>query len=187
MIVDKNCTQQVLGSLIKHPQYLTEVDKYNLSLLDFQTQFERYIFTAISGLYENGAKTITAPDIVNYLSTNAVAKNTFEKYNGVEYLQDIEEFVEQDNFDYYYIRMKKVNLLNDLQKNGFDISKYYIEDMTNPKSLEVNKHFEELTPQDITNDIKKTLLHLEGEYAKSEEVKVQTVMDGLDDLLTSFG
>jgi len=187
MIVDKSCVQQILGSLIKRPQYLAEVDKYNLTVSDFQTSFERYIFMAISGLFEGGAKVITPPDIVNYLETNAIAKSTFEKYNGVEYLQDIEEFVEQDNFDYYYGRLKKINLLNDLKKQGFDISKYYIEDLTNPKSIEVNKHFEELKTQDITNDIKKTLLSLEGEYAKSEEIKVQSVVDGLDELLTSFG
>lgn len=187
MIVDKSCSQQILGSLLKHPQYLAEVDKYNLTIADFQTPFERYIFTAISGLFEGGASRITPPDVVNYLATNAIAKSSFEKGNGVEYLQDIEEFVEEGNFDYYYQRMKKVNLLNDLQKQGFDISKYYIEDQTNPKSIEVNKNFEKLKAQDITNDIKKTLLHLEGEYAKSEEVKVQTVVDGLEDLLTSFG
>ncbi len=83
--------------------------------------------------------------------------------------------------------MKKINLLNDLQQQGFDISKYYIEDLTNPNALEVNRNFEKLTPQSITTDIKKTLLHLENEYAKSEEIKVQSVVEGLDDLVESFG
>jgi hypothetical protein len=37
-------------------------------------------------LFEGGAKAITPPDVVNYLATNATAKSTFEKYNGIEYL-----------------------------------------------------------------------------------------------------
>ena len=46
-IANKSCIQQVLGILMKHPQYLSEVDKYNLSSLDFSTRFEKYIFTAV--------------------------------------------------------------------------------------------------------------------------------------------
>ena len=49
-LVDKKCVQQVLGCLLKHPQYLSEIDKYNLILADFQTRFERLIFGAIQGL-----------------------------------------------------------------------------------------------------------------------------------------
>jgi replicative DNA helicase len=78
MIVDKQCTQQVLGCLMKHPQYLSEVDKYCFVLTDFPSRFEKYIFTAIQGLYFNGATTITAVDIENYLSSDSVAKKTFE-------------------------------------------------------------------------------------------------------------
>ena len=35
MIVDKVCNQQILGSLIKHPQFLSEIDKYHFTLEDF--------------------------------------------------------------------------------------------------------------------------------------------------------
>ena len=36
-MLDKECIQQVLGSLIKCPQLLSEVDKYNLTLSSFAT------------------------------------------------------------------------------------------------------------------------------------------------------
>ena len=47
---DKRNAQQVLGGLMLHPQYLSEIDKYNLSVSDFSSLLERYIFTAIGGL-----------------------------------------------------------------------------------------------------------------------------------------
>ena len=44
---DKRNAQQVLGGLMLHPQYLSEIDKYNLSVSDFSSLLERYVFTAI--------------------------------------------------------------------------------------------------------------------------------------------
>ena len=140
-MIDKEVIQQVLGSLIKCPQLLNEVDKYNLTLSDFSSKFEKYIFSAIHGLYFNGAESIQIIDIENYLSTNPIAKNTFESNNGIEYLQDIEEFSKVENFPYYYDKLKKINLLNDLKKDGFDISDYYSDDLTSDKAIEINEAF----------------------------------------------
>ena len=100
--------QQILGSLMKHPQFLSEVDKYSLTLEDFSTRFEKYIFAAIQGLYQNGAQKITVFDVENYLEANAAAKKTFELQNGIEYLQDVEEFSNIENFSMYYTKLKKI-------------------------------------------------------------------------------
>ena len=43
-MTNKGTIQQVLGSLMKHPQFLSEVDKYSLSLSDFSTKFEKFVF-----------------------------------------------------------------------------------------------------------------------------------------------
>ena len=44
-MIDKESMQQVLGSLIKKPELLSEVDKYNLTIYDFPNKFEKYIRT----------------------------------------------------------------------------------------------------------------------------------------------
>ena len=124
MLIDKICVQQVLGSLIKRPQILSEVDKYNFVVSDFPSKFEKSIFTAIYGLYRNGASVITPLDISDFLSTNEAAKQIFDSQNGIEYLQDIEEFCNIENFPYYYNKLKKLNLLKDLKKQGIDISEF---------------------------------------------------------------
>ena len=86
MIVDKRITQQIFGCLLKHPQYLGESDKYYLTPNDFQSRFEKFLFSAIWELYSQGAKKISAFDVENCLSTNETAKNSFETNNGIEYL-----------------------------------------------------------------------------------------------------
>ena len=160
----KGAIQQVLGSLMKHPQFLSEVDKYSLALDDFSTRFEKYIFAAIQGLWQNGAKKITVFDVENFLEANAAAKKIFEQQNGIEYLQDIEDFSNIENFPLYYTKLKKLNLIRDLKKQGFDTSEFYVEDLASPRADEINARFEELTIQDIVIGVKKKLLVLESDY-----------------------
>jgi len=78
-MTNKGTIQQILGSLMKHPQFLSEVDKYSLSISDFSTKFEKYVFNAISGLWHSGAQRITALDIESYLEANDAAKKLYEQ------------------------------------------------------------------------------------------------------------
>ena len=186
-MIDKGCIQQVLGSLMLHPQFLSEVDKYSIDYTDFSTKFEKLIFGAIKGLYTQGAPKITAFDIENYFESNDAAKKIFEMQNGLEYLQDIEEFSNIENFPYYYQKLKKINLLRDLKKQGFDVSDFYINDLTDPKALEVNSEFEELTTTDIVERVKKKLLTLESTYSGTEEVQEWDIAEDIDEIIDGFG
>jgi replicative DNA helicase len=148
-MTDKSAIQQILGCLMKRPQLFSEVDKYSLTITDFSSRFEKYIFSAIFGLYQNGATNISPIDVANYLEVDITAQKVFEQNNGVEYLQDVMDFCSIENFSYYYNKLKKINLLRDLKKQGFDISDFYSDDLTDPRSTEINSRFEELTAKDI--------------------------------------
>lgn len=186
-MIDRKTNQQVLGAIMLHPQYLSEIDKYTLNITDFpDSKLERYIFTAINGLYFSGAQNITPIDVENYLSTNALAADCFKKENGVEYLQDIIELVQPENFPVYYTKLKKINLLNDLKKSGFDTSDFYVDEFFTEESFEINSRFEQLTPTDIITSLKKKLLHLEGKYQAGEEVEIESVGDDLDDFFENL-
>lgn len=186
MIGDNSTVQQVLGCLCSKPQLLSQVDRYNLSLTDFSTRFFRYLYSAIYGLYAQGATKIEPIDIANYLESDNNAKISFEQNHGVEYIQDAKEFSDIQNFDYYYNRLKKINLLRDLKKQGFDISDYYCDDLANPRATEINQRFEGLSTKDICDGVKKKLLHLEADYAKSEEVQVESAFEGMEDLINDM-
>lgn len=182
-MTDKSSIQQVLGSLMKRPQFLSEIDKYVLLISDFSTRFEKYIYGAIYGLYQQGATHIEPIDIANFLESDVTAKKTFEVNNGIEYLQDILEFSSIENFPYYYNRLKKINLLRDLKKQGFDITDFYDEDLTSARADEVNARFEELSLKDICDGIKKKVLGLEAEYVKTGEVEVRSAAEGMRDFI----
>lgn len=180
---EKNDVLQILGSLMKKPTILSQSDKYALSIKDFSTRFEKYLFDAISGLYFNGASSITVLDVINYLDANRAAAKIFEKNNGAEYLQDALEFSEVENFGYYYDHLKKINLLKDYKKLGIDISKFYCENLTDPRAIEVNQKFEKLNIRDITDTLKKDLLKVEKEYLKNDVSETQNVFSGIEDIL----
>lgn len=182
-MTDKSVIQQVLGCLMKHPQYFSEVDKYSLTIADFSTRFERYVFTAILGLYRQGAKNISPLDIANFLEVDTTAKANFEQNNGVEFLQDIEEFSNEENFPYYYNKLKKLNLLRDLKKQGFDVSDFYMDDLTNRRADEINSQFESLSVKEICDRVKSKLLVLESNYAQTGETEVESASSGMREFI----
>jgi replicative DNA helicase len=182
-MTDKSSIQQVLGSLLQHPQFLSEVDKYNLTIADFSTRFEKYIFMAIFGLYQQGVKSIEPIDIANFLEADEVGKKTFEQNNGIEFLQDIAEFSSLESFEYYYNKLKKINLLRDLKRKGFDTSSFYEEDLTKPNSNEINARFESLTIKDICDSVKRIIIKLENNYVRTGEVEVEEAVKGMRDFV----
>ena len=182
-MVDKNSILQIFGCLMKHPQFLSESDKYQLTLDDFYYKLDKYIFAALENLYRGGANKIQPIDVENYLQTNGAASVIFKKNNGIEYLQDAEYLAEVQNFDYYYTRLKKINLLNRLQEEGFNTSEYYIEDLTNPKALDVNKNFETLEIDDILESVKRKVLGLENQFTQHEVTQTESAFEGILDII----
>lgn len=182
-MVDRNSILQVFGSLMKHPQFLSETDKYQLSLEDFYYKIDKYIFAAIDNLYRGGANKIQPIDVENYLQTNGTAAVIFKQNNGIEYLQDAEYLSEVQNFEYYYKRLKKINLLSQLKDQGFNINDFYIEDLTSPKAIDVNKHFEELEIDDILDSLKRKVLNLENKFTQNEVTQTESAFTGIEDII----
>lgn len=187
MIIDKNSILQIFGSLMKHPYYLSETDKYNLTPLDFHTKLDRNIFVAIHSLYNKGVVKISPIDIENFFETSVSAKNTFQTEGGIEYLQDAEYMSDQNSFPYYYGRLKKFNVLNDLKEKGWDISRFYIENLADPKATEVNNKFENLEITEIFTEYKKELLGIEKDYTEAEEIQSWNIADEIDSIIGNFG
>ena len=186
-MIDKRDTQQILGCLMKKPQLLSEIDKYSFILTDFPSRFERSIFMAINGLYRNGATKIQPIDIENFIEPDQVSAKLFKDKNGIEYLQDILELSEVDNFDFYYNRFKMFNLLKDLKKQGFDTTEFYCEDLMNPKAEEINQAFNMLSPKLITDAVRKKLLGVEAKYETTDEIEVEEASRGMEKLIDELG
>jgi len=178
-MVDKSCVLQIFGSLMKHPQYLSESDKYNLTPDDFYYRLDKYIFVAIDSLYRNGATRIHPIDVENYLNTNDTAKLLFKQQNGIEYLLDADQLSEEKNFPYYYKKLKKFNLLEGLKGKGFDTKEFYVEDAISTEALKINEKFEELEVDDIVNALKAKLLGIERAFIQNDTTETVNVFEGI--------
>ena len=186
-MVDKETIFQVLCGLMENPQFLASADKFNLTTDDFSTLFEKYVFAAIYNLYRSGAERISVVDIDNYFNAHPEAKRVFEQNNGIEVLQDGLDMVQSDNFNFYYQRLKKFNILTDLKKMNFDTSQIYCEDLSDPKAKEINDRFEELNVKDIFSYYKNLLMGLESHYDNDGTVKSVKVGDVARDLVERLG
>ena len=217
-MVDKATILQIIGALMKHPQYLSETDKYRLTPDDFSSLFEKYIFSAIYNLYKDGATTITVfdidnylddfyyrfhkyifvaidnlyrngasriqpIDIENYLATNESAKVTFQHENGIEYLQDADYLSEEQNFPYYYKRLKKINLLNSFKDKGINTDEFYIENALSDKDLKINEKFEALEIEDILEVIKKKILGIERNFIQNDTTETVNVFHDITQII----
>lgn len=165
------------------PELLSDTDKYLLEPTDFSQQLDRFVFSAIYNLYVGGAEKIHTVDIDNYLSSNVLAKELIEKENGLQFLQDCEEYGDYSNFSYYYNKLKKINLLRDLSKNNYDVSDFYCEDPLSDDYYTINEKFENMTINDILNKIKGTYVNLENKYAFNTVVEESNPVDDIEELI----
>lgn len=184
--VDRNTVIQILGSLMCRPDILSDIDKYQLEPTDFTQHIDKLVFSAIYNLYVGGAEKIRTIDIDSYLSENENAKTVMETNGGLQFVQDCETLAEPTNFNYYYNRLKKFNLLRDLQKDGTDISKFYCEDPLNESYEKINARFEQMTATDIFNNIKGSMADLEHKYVINNVVEESKAADNVRELIKTL-
>lgn len=182
---DKSVNIQIFGSLMKKPLILADT-KYSLTLDDFSNSLDKYIFGAIYNLFVNGAEKVSVIDIDNYLQNHKGIYQNFQKQNGIQYLHDCEEVSVLENFEYYYTKLKKYNLLNDLNDLGYDIKKIYPIDFMDEKYDIKMEQFEKYTIQEIFNEYRVTLSSLEAKYECSNNIEVITASEGIRELLSQI-
>ena len=184
--VERHTIVQILGSLMKKPELLSDTDKYIFDVNEFNVPLDRFIFSAIYNLFINGAESIHAVDIDNYLQQNKYAKDLMENENGISFLQDCETESEINNFDFYYKRFKKVNLVRDLQMSKNDIDEIYCEDILNENYQQINDRFEQMSIQDIINFVKGKGEALEKKYVINSYIEESTPAENIRERVMSW-
>lgn len=161
------------------PELLSETDKYFLEPSDFTQQLDKFIFSAIYNLYVNGAEKIHTVDVDNYLQQNSLAKQLMEKENGLSLLQDCEIESEVSNFNYYYNKLKKINLVRELQLSKDEIDEIYCEDILNERYSEINDRFERMHVVDVVNVLKSKIANIENRYVLNNIVEESRPSDSI--------
>lgn len=183
---DKYIILQVLGDLMKKPSLLGLIDQYNITVGDFESQLEKYCFSAIYNLYVNDAEIVSEIDIDNYLKDNPAIYAVFQEQKGIEFLQDALDVSQPENFNYYYNKLKKFNLLRDLNKLGYKTNHIYCEDILNPKQKKINEKFETLTVKNILSIVKGNVAELESNYLFGSEVEIEKITKNARELLNNL-
>lgn len=181
--LDRHTVIQVLGSLMNRPELFNETDKYFLEPSDFTNPLDKFIFSAIYNLYLNGAEKIHVVDIDTYLKGNSLAKQLIEKENGISFLQDCEFQSEVENFSYYYNKLKKVNLVRELQLSKNKIDEIYCEDILNDNYDRINERFEKMNTTDILNVLKSNVANIENKYVLNNIAEESKASEGIRELL----
>ena len=150
--------RQIIGCLMKNP--LLFIEYPDISPTDFDIKVVRICFINIKKLYTEGATILTPIEVDQEIDRHENSAEIYKRDGGLDFLKSAYEFAELNNFELYYIRLKKYALLRRLQKDKYDISEFYIEDkdIDDPlKALEIQEHFDNSTLEDILNAV-------EGKY-----------------------
>ena len=184
--IDRHTIIQVLGGLMNHPDLLNETDKYNLAPEDFPNSLDKYGFSAIYNLYADGANKIHAVDVISLLQENLVAKNLIEKENGVTFFQDCEVNSDEGNFNFYYNRLKKLNLLREIQLTGRDTNNIFCENPLDDNYVEINEKFQKMSVNDIINVLKGEVASFENKYSYNNLVEESYAADDILELIDEW-
>jgi len=162
---DKEALIQVLGSILKDPMILLD-ENYGFIKEDFPELFYQVIFVAIDYLLKNGAPEIDSMAICNFLSGYPSYQKTFEKNNGMEYLDKCRDAAQLNNFEYYYNKMKKLSLLNQLEGQGFPTIQIYDPSICeSDEYAKMQAKFDSYTLEDIFNTFENIILDLKDSYS----------------------
>lgn len=184
--IDRHTIIQVLGGLMNHPDLLNETDRYNLAPEDFPNSLDKYGFSAIYNLYADGANKIHAVDVISLLQENLVAKNLIEKENGVTFFQDCEVNSDEGNFNFYYNRLKKLNLLREIQLTGRDTNDIFCENPLDDNYVKINERFQKMSVNDIVNVLKGEVANFENKYSYNNLVEESYAADDILELIDEW-
>lgn len=122
--VDVAAITQVIGCVFNNPTLLDDTDKYTISEQDFPEDFHRIVFGSIYNIHMTGSA-VSIDVIIDYLVNKQKFNAIFQTNKGVEYLAEASQMARENEFNYYYNRLKKFSLLRAYDNIGLDVSFLY--------------------------------------------------------------
>lgn len=123
-VYDSQAARLCLGAMLIKPSFALS-DKFPLTKQDFEPQiFHLRLYQAITALAKRGAQSISAMDCYTLCTNNAEVKRVFDDNSLTDFIDTIKQIVSVDNFELYWTGVRKVTLLREYAKAGFDISRF---------------------------------------------------------------
>lgn len=119
----------------------------------------------LMNLSTQGMEKISIVDLENYLKQYPTPRKIFEEGDGIQYLYDAEELAQEDNFSFYYNKLKKFSALRALKKEGFSITDIYDDEENNPIEVaKMQEKFDAMTLRELFLSINKKYMKLEDNF-----------------------
>ena len=183
--IDTNAIMNVIGHIFNHPSILDNEENYTITDDDFTEKFHRVVFGAIYKTYQSGIKEINLQVISNFLAQRPEAEAVFNINKGTEYLIKVSEMESENNFNYYYNRLKKMSLLRAYEAHGYDPSNLY--DPDNAIDLKKRQRQEDWIDShsltDIADTIDNDIDSIRKEYIEADVNEIEDAGEGLFELL----
>lgn len=176
----------ILGNICKNPDFLKNPEIV-ISGRDFVQDFHKIVFTAINNIaYSKGdVSHITPVDIDNYLSQYPIYYKTWDKNEGLQYMQDSIEHSNGETFMSDYDRLKKFSLLRNFESEGIDVSNIYDYKTQSLKDMNENSgRLDEMSIGDIVEHFTQKIIGIRDDWnVEKGIVKDFIAGDDLDTLL----
>ena len=151
----------VLGCILTQPDLLFQ-PQYPLSKFDFEVNiFHKTLFICIVQVAKSGAKDISEFEIENFVKNYPAQFEILQDNNFFDFISTVKELSAIENYDVYYNVVRKFGLLRDLQRQGYDISKYF---NINGDETEERAKLDNYSIQDVLNDIDLKTLKLRNKF-----------------------
>lgn len=137
---DTAAVLQVIGSVLCCPNLLEEEGTYFYNEADFTEDLHKVIFGAVNNMYQQGSRKIDIPSIEDYLDGRPSSKAVYQANNGAKWIADVKEIADVTEFDYNYLRMKKMTLMRSYEDIGMDLTWLYDPDILDPGEREKQKN-----------------------------------------------
>lgn len=167
--IDISALCNLIGCIYNTPRLL-EDEKYKFNKEDFVDSFHQTVFSAIHNIYQLGAKEITIAGIEDYLASRPKQLAEYKTYNGAEFILKCSENANQNNFNYYYNRTKKLTLMRMYENVGMDLNWLYNPDSFDIKEKEKQEEWLDYTSlEDIARLIDDKIAAIRLQYAEGSD------------------
>lgn len=181
---DTAAAMQVVGCILRKPELLGD-ERYFFSEQDFTSELHKVIFGTVYNLYQMGATTFSINAIEDYLSSRPTSFGVYKNAKGGQWIAEIKEAADLDNFEYYYSRVKKMTLLRGYEKVGMNLEWLYdpdnIQDMEKKRRQEDN--LDQTSLQELADEIDRRIVSVRSQYVDNASDEATTIGEGIFDLL----
>ena len=183
-LTDKVLNRQILGCLMKNPLLLVDNE---IVCEDFGTnRIARVIFISIQNLYKTGTRTITPLEVDQDVQWYEGSYVIYKQERGLEVVKESYEIAKEENFKTYFTKFKKLTLLRELKKKGYDISPYYKEDYESVREEnETVERFDKASVEDILDYVEGKFNKIKRDFLNGKKEDSQAAK-GIDKLIDSL-